>query len=224
MRTPSLAVVLLVGAIGSAAHADSILAVVSDDALANMRGRYLDAGQITYFGIQMVSSWRNADGSVSGNAAVLYGSPQDPKLTAYNYAGKQNEGSAERVPDGLASAGGVVQVNQVAGSGNQSGNATTITVGRPGQLNPATPGAGWQSVPLGQGVSADGGRLRVEVVRGTAGSALQQIGSGQLLQITRINANGVAATNALNIKLELDPSRISASQLVQAQQALLRGL
>lgn len=224
MRTPFLAVTLLAGALGSMAHADSILAVVSDDALAEMRGRYIDAGQITYFGIQMVSSWRNADGNITGNAAVLYGSPQNPQLTAYNYAGSQNEGTAEKVPAGLAGAGGVVQVNQVAGTGNQSGNATTVVVGRPGELSPATPGQGWQQVALGQGVSAEGGRLRVEVVRGAAGSAVQQIGSGQLLQITRINANGVAAANALNIKLELDPSRISAAQLVQAQQALLRGL
>ena len=38
--------------------------LISDDELGDMRGRYIEAEQVNFFGIQMVSMWQTGDGSV----------------------------------------------------------------------------------------------------------------------------------------------------------------
>lgn len=211
-------------ACSSSAHADNILAVVSDTVLDSMRGRFIDANQITYFGIQMISSWRTPDGSISGNAAVLHGTLQSPQLTAYRYGnGNATPVVDSTVPTGLQSVEGVVQINQISGEYNQTANSTNIVIGGPGQLNPANPGIGWVATSIGHGVETGNGKLRVEVAQGSAGTILQEIGRGQVLQFSRINSSGIMSANSLSLKLELNPNKISTAQLVQAQQSLLRG-
>ncbi|MDN0074949.1 hypothetical protein QU481_08580 [Crenobacter sp. SG2303] len=215
------------------AHAGAFgeLAYVSDKALDTLRGRYIDAGKIMSFGIEMASTWTGPDGTQRGTAVVMAGTPNlrfTPTITTYSLNGTSNQSGGTGSQGGLTVSNntvqGVTQVNQIGGNNNNSGNLVNITI-RPGDPNSSTqsaPGAGW--VPSqGQGVTLSGNKLTSQLDMGDKGSLSQSVGQGQLQQFTRINTNDTVTRNSLNITVTLNPNTINdvRASLANAQHLLV---
>ncbi|MTD33651.1 hypothetical protein [Paludibacterium denitrificans] len=133
--------------LGLSAPGYAALAYVDDTVLDGLRGRYVDAGKIVNFGIQMTTIWRDADGTLSGVATQLTGRDNGQvRVSNYTLDGKTagNPSSLPTTP-GLASVQGVVQVNQLAGTNNQSHNSATVEIDNAGAA-PLALGTNWQPV------------------------------------------------------------------------------
>jgi hypothetical protein len=140
---------------------------ISDDALGNMRGKFVAPNGISYFGIVMSSSWQGADGITTAAtllfsiefAAAASGGHVTPQLmiswsrecpdcgddsmdvTSANsgYVALTSNGGA--IPIGsLNTATGVVQTQQIAGSDNSSRNVMAIQIVPAGTLTYDTTG------------------------------------------------------------------------------------
>lgn len=133
---------------------EAVGAKLSDEALAEMRGKFITPEAISYFGIQMTTSWQGADG-ITTTANLLFnvgftngaggsGTPQlliswtregDPSLDVASFGESAQGGyvaligSNGLVPvSSLNGVDGVFQSNVIAGADNQSRNAMTIAV------------------------------------------------------------------------------------------------
>ncbi|MGM8060452.1 hypothetical protein [Vogesella indigofera] len=209
-------IVLLLGMLGSLpAVAQSSLVYLGDGALDTLRGRYIQAGQVVNFGVQMVSTWSASDGSTSGVGMALQLKPGfEPNLTAYKLSSTPATtatASSPGLPQGLSSMQGVAQVNQVAGNGNKAGNTAVITISANDQQYDFAFGGGWQAEALGQGVKIEGNAVRVEIDQGALGRASQRIGNGHLEQFTRIQGDRIAVQNMLQIQIVLKPDALSTA-------------
>ncbi|MBM3117556.1 hypothetical protein [Jeongeupia naejangsanensis] len=181
---------------------------LDDQALAELRGRYISAGEVLHFGVQLASVWTRPDGSRIGGAVALDVGP-DRSLTVSRY--QLNDASKGAV-SGVASVAqpvdvkGVAQVNQVAGSGNIANNLAQIHLTE-GEIK-AAPSAseGWQIVPTL--VPEIGDALTLSVSGGLAGVASQSIGGGKLSQVSMIKGNGMTVNNAMQIVIGLKPGAI----------------
>ncbi len=71
MRILSRAVPLLLALTASVPAQAAMLAYVDDSVLDSLRGRYIDAGQIVRFGVQMLTTWQNQAGVVQGAGLQL---------------------------------------------------------------------------------------------------------------------------------------------------------
>jgi len=217
------------------AHAGAFgqLAYVSDQALDTLRGRYIDAGKIMSFGIEMASTWTGPDGTQHGTAVVMQGTPSvrfTPTITTYSLNGTSTQSGGAGAQGGLTVSNntvqGVTQVNQIGGNNNNSGNLVNITV-RSGDSNGSSqpvPGAGW-TPSQGQGVTLSGDKLTSQLDMGDKGSLSQSIGQGQLQQFTRINTNDTVTRNNLNITVTLNPNAMNDMSASMANtQHMLVGL
>ncbi|NWK80131.1 hypothetical protein [Aquitalea sp. LB_tupeE] len=197
--TTALPAVLLIG-LSVPAHA--MLAYVDDTVLDSMRGRYVDAGQIVRFGVQMLSTWQNAAGVVQGAGVQLTAQAGAvPVINRYTLDTTTVSHAANSLPSGLASVQGMVQVNQQAGNGNVSRNITTIDI-NDSAASAGMP-AGWQATS--QGSTTQNGQLGVSIDMGSAGQMGQSLGQGQLVQFSRLTGNGIVTSNTLHIQLVLQP-------------------
>lgn len=203
-----------------------------DSVLGETRGKFVSAGQIMNFGVQMVTEWITASGEVinaTGNLAINMsgGSPvasfqpvisvHQVSPTSYTGSGTNNIVSGG---EGLNNVTGVVQSIQVAGNANGIGNGIGISVKRydentpntvngsnVSQLDVTTPGGNNANVSLvGNGIS-----VAVGVVN--QGQAMQSIrsisqGSGQVLQSVRLGGDLNQIRNMINLDIQ---TRVSAS-------------
>ena len=192
---PFFAVLGLTAALGGPLAAADPLMLVSDQALDSLRGRYIDAGQITHFGVQLVSILRDSTGNSVGSAVVLQGVPGNlPTVTRYtldNSSGNAGTTGASTT-GGISSIQGVAQVNQVAGQANAVGNQASVQIRVDGSTAATMPGSGWSVATTG-GSAVSNGALSLNLSLGNAARLTQQIGGGQLLQQTQINGNGYTA-------------------------------
>lgn len=202
MRILSRAVPLLL-VLTASVPAQAMLAYVDDGVLDSLRGRYIDAGQIVRFGVQMLTTWHNQAGVVQGAGLQLTAqSGAVPVISRYTLNGDSTAVTTTAPTAGLASVQGVVQLNQQAGNGNSSRNSTSIDIRRDGSASLQMP-SGWQA---GSGTTALGsGPLTVSMDLGGAGRIGQTLGQGQLLQFSSINGSGISTDNSLRIQLVLQP-------------------
>lgn len=130
--------------------------LVPDHELADMRGRFVLGGDVTYFGVQMVSTWQTSDGMVMNTGVEwgvdLGGGSTDPTVSFFQISPDDTASSIdpllerqllqeamvivnEPVPltptagaGGLETATGIVQSVQAAGDDNDIGNDIGLAV------------------------------------------------------------------------------------------------
>ncbi|MCG9094684.1 hypothetical protein [Laribacter hongkongensis] len=219
---PFFAVLGLTAALGGPLAAADPLMLVSDQALDSLRGRYIDAGQITHFGVQLVSILRDSAGNSVGSAVVLQGVPgNQPTVTRYtldNSSGNAGTTGASTT-SGISSIQGVAQVNQVAGQANAVGNQASVQIRVDGSTAATMPGSGWSVATTG-GSAVSNGALSLNLSLGNAARLTQQIGGGQLLQQTQINGNGYTAQNALQLQISINPAGTTPALMPAISRAL----
>ena len=220
---------------------------VSDSTLDSMRGRFITgAGQILYFGVEMLSTWHSPDGRVLNGSALLSfdfskGIPQVTFVPTVSIV--QGSGSGALVDtagrsidaSGLANVSGIAQGIQIVGDHNSAGNSTELHVtttlpasadaGIAGNAAALAVGDANASVALQPDSMAvtlgvDGqGSLR-QIIRGDAS------GGGSVLQTVSLLGDGHDVGNQLRITL-VQPSTGAALQLrqnVALSLGLLQGL
>lgn len=140
----ALAVIATVGLMASSVQAEvsdfSTFAEkrqLSDAELEQLRGRFVDRGQIMFFGVQMTSEWRTSAGERLVAGGTLRGdlsgaSPQvsfEPHLTVGQSTRLSSSGNGAFVSDaGTGNARGVVQNIQAGGNFNAAANDLQIDV------------------------------------------------------------------------------------------------
>ncbi|MBV8680308.1 MAG: hypothetical protein JO338_07675 [Aquitalea sp.] len=207
--------------LGFSMPAKSMLAYVDDSVLDSMRGRYVDAGQIVRFGVQMLSTWQNAAGVVQGAGVQLSAQAGAvPVINRYTLNSTSTTSSAaSNIPTGLASVQGTVQINQQAGNGNISRNITSIDI-NDGAAAISMP-AGWQA--SGQSSTATTGQLGVNINMGSAGQMGQSLGQGQLMQFSQIAGNGIITNNSLHIQLVVQ-AQAGLINFIMPSRAMMAGI
>ncbi|KJH68961.1 hypothetical protein [Chromobacterium violaceum] len=207
--------------LGFSLPAKSMLAYVDDSVLDSMRGRYVDAGQIVRFGVQMLSTWQNADGVVQG-AGVQLSAQAGAVPVIHRYTLNSTSATSHAVssmPTGLASVQGTVQINQQAGNGNISRNITRVDIDD--GAAPVSMPAGWQD--SAQGSAVTNGQLGVSINMGSAGQMGQYLGQGQLVQFSRITGNGIITNNSLHIQLAVQ-SQAGLIRFTMPSRAMMAGI
>jgi hypothetical protein len=222
---------------------------VSDSTLDSMRGRFITgAGQILYFGVEMLSTWHSPDGRVLSGSALLSfdfskGMPQVTFVPTVSIV--QGSGSGVLVDttgrsidaSGLANVSGIAQGIQIVGDHNSAGNSTELHVTT---TLPAGAGAGIAgnagNAALTEGDASASVALQPDSMAVTLGmdgqGSLRQIirgdvsGSGSVLQTVSLLGDGHDVGNQLRITL-VQPSTGTALQLQQnvaLSLGLLQGL
>ena len=219
---------------------------VSDSTLDSMRGRFITgAGQILYFGVEMLSTWHSPDGRVLNGSALLSfdfskGMPQVTFVPTVSIV--QGSGSGALVDttgrsidaSGLANVSGIAQGIQIVGDHNSAGNSTELHVtttlpastdaGIAGNaalaVGDANASVALQPDSMAVTLGVDGqGSLR-QIIRGDAS------GGGSVLQTVSLLGDGHDVGNQLRITL-VQPSTGAALQLrqnVALSLGLLQGL
>ena len=219
---------------------------VSDSTLDSMRGRFITgAGQILYFGVEMLSTWHSPDGRVLSGSALLSfdfskGMPQVTFVPTVSIV--QGSGSGALVDttgrsidaSGLANVSGIAQGIQIVGDHNSAGNSTELHVTT---TLPASSDAGIAgNAALAVGDANASVALQPDSMAVTLGvdgqGSLRQIirgdvsGSGSVLQTVSLLGDGHDVGNQLRITL-VQPSTGAALQLQQnvaLSLGLLQGL
>ena len=206
-------------------------AEIADATLGDMRGRYISADQILYFGVEMHTVWHTAAGDVYGAAlnigidrstntarptTVVTGSVQ--AVNGGNGNGSSNASSAQISNGGLNQVRGVSQVVQTAGNGNGVANniGIDVTTQRPAVAGTSASNGGNRAlVDLQNGataqtyVSSTGAGVRVFVP--TQGSASQSIASGiGMQQRAQVSGDSNAIYNQLNMVIQVQNNSAAA--------------
>ena len=173
-------------------------AELSDMELSQLRGRYVMPDRIMHFGVTMSSVWENGAGQTVG-AAVTFNvnGRAEPSLHVTDLS-SQSPGTEGAVSPGtgtvvggagLTDVRGISQSVRSAGDFNNGLNNLEIVVSRGGEADvPAggsTPWTGSTGFANEVGrvlIDRQGGGLKVMLDAGTQGSAMQQIGTGKVVQ------------------------------------------
>ncbi|MBB3188827.1 hypothetical protein [Halomonas cerina] len=126
---------------------------LSDAELGSLRGRFVDQGRLMFFGVQMTSEWRTAQGEhlqvqghlqgdLRGRVPTVSFEPRLTQVTAGAPSGGGPAGNGATVRDvGTGNARGVVQTIQAGGDFNAAANDLQIEVrpatDHPGRVEPA---------------------------------------------------------------------------------------
>lgn len=113
--------------------------LISDSELGDMRGRYIEAESVNFFGIQMVSMWQTGDGSVLTTSLefevdVNNGQFDDNATLHANWSGACSDCDSDLdipsiVPSGLNSVSGAVQSTEISGDDNDVVNILNVRIG-----------------------------------------------------------------------------------------------
>lgn len=201
---------------------------VSDEELAQLRGRFVMPGLIVHFGVIMSSQWENAQGQVLGGQVGMQMSEGmfQPQFTASIVTSKGDlappaAGTGQIIGgEGLATVDGVSQSVRAAGDFNRANNDFTITVRR-GEAPSATNGGGQpltgpiESVTNAGSVriSPSGGGLQIAIQAAGQGSSLQNLGNGGLQQHTSIGGSSNAVANLTALEVVLRDRNLSSDQV-----------
>ncbi|MDP1885957.1 hypothetical protein [Polaromonas sp.] len=209
--------------------------VIADDELGHMRGKFVAAGQVMYFGVEMVTQWLASSGQAITASGVLQinlsgNTPQVsfvPTITVEQKAamgGAASQGSAVAGGGGgLQDVTGVVQNIQVAGTSNGITNTIGINVqnasGQPapqpqstGLLSASTTTASGSVASVGLGSNG----MNVAVAVPDQGRAMQQIrqvgmGGGQVLQSVQLGGDVNQIHNRINLNVQMNSASGPAS-------------
>ncbi len=210
---------------------------VSDPALDAMRGRFITgAGQVLYFGVEMLSTWHSSDGRVLSGSALLgfdfsTGTPQISFVPTVSIV--QGSGGGVLVDtshrtinaSGLDNVSGIAQGIQIAGDFNSAGNSTELHLT---STMPAGAGAGngvGANATLSTGGANASAALQADSVAVTLGidgqGSLRQMirgdasGNGAVLQTVSLLGDGHDVSNQLRITL-VQPTQGSSLLLQQS--------
>lgn len=217
-------------------HVFDHAAVIPDAELGHMRGKFVTAGQVMYFGVEMVTQWLSGSGQAITASGLLQVSlagdaPQirfTPHITVEQRTASAGPGAGSMTAaggaGGLQEVQGVVQNIQVAGTSNGITNTIGINVNaseaapemRPasgGPLTASTTTAGGSMATVGLG--ADG--MKVAVVVPDQGRTVQQIHrsgmvGGQVLQSVQLGGDVNQIQNRINLNVQMNPGAGPASQ------------
>ncbi|WP_261842734.1 hypothetical protein [Aliamphritea ceti] len=205
---------------------------VSDVALADMRGRFVDGRDVSFFGVVMATDWHRAgqNFSMELHMDISFSQGFRPNITIYRTRdlGVASNGVANQVLDGVSDNGalddiaGVVQNIQIAGDENGVHNNVQWTVtdasGMPRLRNPdlVEIGAGQESFADENGVTtqinANGSGVGYQVDVPDVGTVAQRISrrqilsAGNILQSTQLNSNLNQVLNRIGLNVQLAPS------------------
>lgn len=208
--------------------------IIADDDLAEMRGRYVQAGQVRYFGFQMYSLWQAGDGMwVSAGLNFSFnpgpgdgaaGPAEPPKLVAtYVYScpscPASDSAPADTAipvigtvgPGAIGQTKGTVQTITLSGDDNRTRNDMRLNIVRdaaPGSvIAPAGPAGVAQNIAGTTVISfPTGGALRFLVGENALGIAIDRPGQGSLTQEIRGSGPGHIAQH---IDLTSDRNRVT---------------
>lgn len=170
---------------------------LSDTQLSELRGRYVMPDRIIHFGVTMSSVWENSAGQAVG-AAVTFNvnGRAEPSLHITDLSTQPPDTEGAVTPGsgtviggaGLADVRGISQSVRSAGDFNDGLNNLEIVISRgevAGLADDSTPWAGGTGLANEVGkvlIDRQGGGLKLMLDAGTQGSAMQQIGGGNVLQ------------------------------------------
>ena len=208
---------------------------IPDGELGHMRGKFVAAGQVMYFGVEMVTRWLASSGQTITASGVLQislagNTPQVsfvPTITVEQKAamgGTASQGSAVASGGGgLQDVTGVVQNIQVAGASNGITNTIGINVQNasgPTALQSQPQGALSASTTTASGsvasVGLGGNGMSVAVAVPDQGRAMQQIrqvgmGGGQVLQSVQLGGDVNQIHNRINLNVQMNSASGPAS-------------
>lgn len=212
---------------------------ISDAEMGRMRGRFVADGgqQILYFGLVMQSNLTAQSGN-SLSAGLAFGvnfNSGAPKVVTNLTWATQNGSSETSIGSGASASpsplgginGGIGQVIQVTGQGNQAFNQATLdlTNSTPGSL---LPGGVPTGIPCGGSCQSmiQTNALKVLVDMPGQGSASQSVGPSVILQGIKLNGNMAQATNSMSMVMQLaqTPSfdTLAVSTILQSIPSLQR--
>jgi len=184
-------------------------------------------GTVTYFGVDMVSTWTQS--GTSGTQGVSAGLDigfdlAHGQVTIGKWSSSTNGGLPTTAPTGsIAGSGasnlssGVGQNIQVSGNGNTIDNTAVVTVGSVGAavLVPTTNTCGAQcTITVGRNGAAVG-------ISTPQGSVLQMIGPNGILQSAQVSSDMNTITNQLGVHVQMNGSpSFSAGSLLPILQTL----
>lgn len=195
---------------------------LSDAELSELRGRYVMPGRIIHFGVTMSSVWENGAGQNLGAAVSFHvDNKAQPSLYVTDLSSQQQDisngnpsqpGSGQVLGGaGLTDVRGVSQSVRSAGDFNDGLNNLEIVVTRGGEGSSAPPpgSTAWSGSSQFTGavgnvlVDGQGGGLKIALDAGTQGSALQQIGSGNVVQQANFTGNMNSVRNLATLSIAL---------------------
>lgn len=193
---------------------------LSDAELSELRGRYVMPGRVIHFGVTMSTIWENSSGQRLG-AEVQFNldSQAQPSLyvTDRSSASPNAEGVADVLPGagqvlggkGLSEVQGISQSVRSAGDFNEGLNSLEVIVSRNAeQVMPGADSVRWDgpdgfSNEIGSVLVDPRGGLQVLLDAGTQGGALQQIGSGNVVQQARFTGDLNRVNNLATLTVAL---------------------
>jgi hypothetical protein len=218
---------------------------VMDASLADMRGRFISADQIVYFGVEMYTSWNTAAGEQVGAAALNIGidrsnsrarptvnvssNVQTPNAASGN--GNAAASASQSSGRGLNQVQGVSQLVQVTGNGNRVTNSADVCVGNQCTAVAALGGAGGnnsianpQTGATAQSfVTSTGAGVSVAVVnQGTASQSIAGITGIQ--QRAQVSGDALSIHNQLNMVIQLQTNSAAATASMNNLSQTMRGL
>jgi hypothetical protein len=208
---------------GTAARQDTAargIEPIGDAELATLRGRYTVGGNtVAWFGVQMISTWRDASGrTLQGAMNLAMDFTHDAKLPKVSFvptvsivqattpAAPDDTGPARHVDgSGLANVGGMLQSVQVAGDGNRASNVTRLSVQDGGSVPvPAASHGADATVRSGDATASasySGDAAQVVLTIAGQGAVQQWIRGGSLGQSVTLAADHQFASNQMEITL-----------------------
>lgn len=194
---------------------------IADASLADMRGRYISANQVLYFGVEMYTEWRNGAGEVVGTSALNVGidrSGATPIVSVSGAANNNGSGTGGASPNpapggGLNQVQGVSQLVQVNGNGNRVNNSADVCVGSQCAAvavssGPANNDTGTNPVTGARATTyVNGNGVGVSVSVAGKGEARQSITSVTgIQQRAQLSADSQTIHNQLNMVIQVQPN------------------
>lgn len=200
---------------------------LSDQELAQLRGRYVLPGHVVHFGITMTSAWEHSgqrlDASVSLQAQQGMARPLLTVTANGNDQGPApGAGSGTIVGGhGLNNVDGITQSVRTAGDINTARNDISINISRNGQA-PALNSSGTRlngefsahtSLGSAKVQTTPLGGLQVSIQATGQGNSLQQLGGGGLRQSADIISSNNLVSNLTHLDVVLQGNRTSLEGL-----------
>lgn len=189
---------------------------LGDQEMAGMRGRYVERGKVTYFGLSMRTEWQTAGGNHYGVNHGLHIDLADGRPTVSTTSdihATEGAGDTERAGRGAVirdggsqNARGIVQVIQAGGNLNTAGNDLQISIGdyppaEQAQGNGATRlESQAANIRVLRGSDGIGGMIEIK----GHGRAVQQVRPGQgVHQSIQIHSDMQRVTNIADLQLQI---------------------
>lgn len=217
---------------------------VSDAELSEMRGKFITADSIRYFGVTLHSLWETGDGVITAarlgfNIWLGEGGASGPQVVIQwerdgdsdmDVTGFGNGVAEQYVVAGIA---GASQTNVIAGSDNQTANRMSVAIVPASALQVADNGgsfAGTQTNTAADGDTitfvSEPGQFGLSIVDAQGGGTVRQgisSGPGQLSQLIHLDSDRNHVTNNMNVTVGIDHGAIANSINITNSLSAMKG-